>query len=292
MSHFATNWAIQLRGLEAATKVLLWHLADCHNPAQGCFPTQAYLADRCELSRASVNRHLAILVQRNLIARERLFDVARQCQLPTRYYLACEPNFEQHRMRLAALPKRGLKPCRSSGHGAESQNSGKPSLNFSESRVSDCDPNPVTKPVKEPPSGTRARAGSDFSKLWERWPEPERPRERSYVEKLFGRLSPGDRGRAVQFAHQFRTVRACQGGIARMVPYVRERLFREFDGAPEIDHEGYFVIKPEREEWTPWIETLRIRHGEVGAATAQRLGYFRATTRWPEPNAAAHKSCG
>lgn len=290
MSHFATNWAIQLRGLEPATKVLLWHLADCHNPAQGCFPTQAFLADRSELSRASVNRHLAILEQRGLIARERLFDVVRQCQLPTRYHLACEPDFELHRKRLAALPKRGLKPCRSSGHGAVYQKLGEPSLNFEESRVLNCDSNPVIEPVKEPPLGAPVRAGSDFSELWEAWPEPERPRECSFVEKLFARLAPDDRGRAVQFAHRFRAVRARQGGFAPMIPYLRERLFREFDGAPEIDREGYFLIKPEREEWAPWIEDLRIRHGEGGAARVQKLGYFRATTRWPQPHAAARNS--
>lgn len=86
------------------------------------------LPDRCELSRASVNRHLAILEKRVLIARERLFDVERQRQLPTRYYLAFEPDFEQHRDRLTASPKRGLKPCRNSGHGAESQIQRKPRL--------------------------------------------------------------------------------------------------------------------------------------------------------------------
>ena len=74
MSHFATNWAIQQRGFDAATKVLLWRLADCHNPAQGCFPTQAYLVDPSELSRVSVNRHLAIFEQRRLILRERCID--------------------------------------------------------------------------------------------------------------------------------------------------------------------------------------------------------------------------
>jgi hypothetical protein len=48
MSHFAANWAIQLRGVDPATKTVAWHLADCLNPAQGCFPTQADLADRCK----------------------------------------------------------------------------------------------------------------------------------------------------------------------------------------------------------------------------------------------------
>jgi hypothetical protein len=32
MSHRATNWAIQQRGLAPATKLVLWHLCDRHNP--------------------------------------------------------------------------------------------------------------------------------------------------------------------------------------------------------------------------------------------------------------------
>ena len=48
MSHAATNWAIQQRGLKPATKIVLWHLCDRHNPDFGCFPTQARLAEDYE----------------------------------------------------------------------------------------------------------------------------------------------------------------------------------------------------------------------------------------------------
>ena len=41
MSHKATVWAIQQRGLKPATKIVLWFLCDRHNPDFGCFPTQA-----------------------------------------------------------------------------------------------------------------------------------------------------------------------------------------------------------------------------------------------------------
>ena len=44
MSHAATNWAIQQRGLKPATKIVLWHLCDRFNPDFGCFPTQERLA--------------------------------------------------------------------------------------------------------------------------------------------------------------------------------------------------------------------------------------------------------
>jgi hypothetical protein len=38
MSHDATNWAIQQRGLKPTTKIVLWHLCDRFNPDFGCFP--------------------------------------------------------------------------------------------------------------------------------------------------------------------------------------------------------------------------------------------------------------
>lgn len=93
MSHAATNWAIQRRGLPPITKILLWHLADCHNPVAGCFPTQEYLADQCEISRASVNRHLSDLEESGLIRREQVVDTVSKRQRPTRYFLAFEEGF-------------------------------------------------------------------------------------------------------------------------------------------------------------------------------------------------------
>ena len=59
MSHKATVWAIQQRGLKPATKIVLWFLCDRHNPDFGCFPTQARLADDAEMSISALNEHLA-----------------------------------------------------------------------------------------------------------------------------------------------------------------------------------------------------------------------------------------
>ncbi|SEG14890.1 hypothetical protein SAMN05421751_11282 [Jhaorihella thermophila] len=42
MSHYATTWAIRQRGLKPATKLVLWYLADRHNPDYGCFPSQEW----------------------------------------------------------------------------------------------------------------------------------------------------------------------------------------------------------------------------------------------------------
>jgi hypothetical protein len=61
MSHEATNWAIQQRGLKPTTKIVLWHLCDRFNPDFGCFPSQDRLAHDCEISRSTLNDHLGQL---------------------------------------------------------------------------------------------------------------------------------------------------------------------------------------------------------------------------------------
>ena len=93
MSHKATNWAWGQRGLTPAQKLVLMCLADCHNPANGCFPTQQFIADECEISRRSVNTHLEFLEQQGLITRLSSIDPDTYQQRPTRYHLAFEDGF-------------------------------------------------------------------------------------------------------------------------------------------------------------------------------------------------------
>lgn len=90
MSHAATNWAIQQRGLKPTTKIVLWHLCDRFNPDFGCFPTQDRLAHDCEIGRATLNRHLDELEARRLIKRVRIVDTKTGQQRPTRYLLGFE----------------------------------------------------------------------------------------------------------------------------------------------------------------------------------------------------------
>ena len=74
MSHKATVWAIQQRGLKPATKIVLWFLCDRHNPDFGCFPTQVRLADDAEMSVSALNNHLTRLEELRLIHRVRSYD--------------------------------------------------------------------------------------------------------------------------------------------------------------------------------------------------------------------------
>lgn len=140
MSHHATNWAIAQRGLKPATKIVLWHLADCHNPSNGCFPSQEYLADCCEMSRSSLNEHLAALETAGLIRREQRRDQRTRRQESTRYRLAFEPDFSGN-------------PSPETGHGSDkavSGNQGEPCPENGDSRVQNPDTNLVREPVREP----------------------------------------------------------------------------------------------------------------------------------------------
>lgn len=93
MSHLATNWAVSQRGISPAAKVLLWQLADRHNPDNGCFPDQDTLARDCEMARSTINEHLKKLETVGLIKRVTTRHPVTKRQLPTRYYLAFESEF-------------------------------------------------------------------------------------------------------------------------------------------------------------------------------------------------------
>lgn len=138
MSHPATRWAIRQKGLKPATKIVLWHLADRHNPDYGCFPEQALLAADCEMSKASLNEHLNILEKKGLICREKRWNHRTKKQMSTLYTLAFEEGFA------------ASNPCPNSGHGAVSRKKAKPCPENAESRVQNLDTNLVKEPLKEP----------------------------------------------------------------------------------------------------------------------------------------------
>jgi hypothetical protein len=156
MSHDATNWAIQRRGLKPATKIVLWHLCDRHNPDFGCFPTQARLADDAEMSISALNAHLAKLEELRLIHRVRAHDPRTHRRQATRYILGFEDGFPQE-----PTPETGDgfdgtdeeqddDPTPDSGDGAISGLSAKPSPDFAQSHLRNPETNLVREPLREP----------------------------------------------------------------------------------------------------------------------------------------------
>jgi len=107
MSHKATVWAIQQRGLKPATKIVLWFLCDRHNPDFGCFPSQHRLANDCEISRSTLNAHLDLLEAARLLRQVPRLDPVTKRQMLTRYILGFEKGFAPH----------DPEPCPEIGHG-------------------------------------------------------------------------------------------------------------------------------------------------------------------------------
>ena len=158
MSHAATTWAIQQRGLKPATKVVLWFLCDRHNLDVGCFPTQARLAEDAEMSISALNDHLATLEDLGLIHRIRAHDPHNHRRLPTRYILGFEQGSPQKpppesRDRFVEITEENDHPSPESRDGAISGFPGVPSPDFSQSHLRNPEYNlvrePLTKPVKE-----------------------------------------------------------------------------------------------------------------------------------------------
>jgi hypothetical protein len=189
MSHAATNWAIQQRGLKPTTKIVLWHLCDRFNPDFGCFPSQEQLAEDCEISRSTLNEHLALLEASGLIRRVQRLNPGNKRQMPTRYILAFEPGFAQDRptpcpeighggdeqdelpfaipenaAEITTSPVDSQSPCPETGRGAVSDFDPELCPKNAQSRVRNPDSNlvrePVSKPVKEE-EGAQARDGLD-----------------------------------------------------------------------------------------------------------------------------------
>jgi hypothetical protein len=70
MSGIALIWAANTKGLKPAAKVVLFQLADFHNKETGqCNPSAKRLAADCEMSRATLFRHMVTLEGQGLVTR-------------------------------------------------------------------------------------------------------------------------------------------------------------------------------------------------------------------------------
>jgi hypothetical protein len=209
MSHKATVWAIQQRGLKPATKIVLWFLCDRHNPDFGCFPTQERLAEDAEMSVSALNDHLARLEALRLIHRVRTHDPRTHKRQATRYILAFEDGFPQEPTPETGVGPDGTEeeqdgdPIPDSGHGANSGFPPNPSPDFAQSHLRNPETNlvrePLSKPVKEEEDAQAREADFDrfFAELltalgfaanatlpawWQGW--PARTHVRRWIDEI------------------------------------------------------------------------------------------------------------
>lgn len=280
MSHDATNWAIKVKGLKPIARIVLWHLADCHNPSMGCFPSQEYLAEHCEISRASVNRCLDDLEQRSLLRRQARVHPDTKRQLPTRYFLACEKDF--HAQDVASRVS-GLDTGPALESGAQV---GGPAVENSESRVSktggavshSSETLTFKEPINPPPPSV-----TDFASMVAYWPQDRRGTD-AKIARAFDRLDPTEQRQAIETTKAYRLgLILLKRPLPALPSYLREKLFLEFIGAPPIERGG-FRIEKGTAEWDAW----RAHHAagrDTGTPTfLNRLdaqGYVIEPSRWP-----------
>lgn len=202
MSHQATNWAMKVRGISPACKVVLFHLADRHNPDFGCFPSQDTLAHDCEMSRATVNRCLTKLEEAGLIEREQRIDPRTKRQQSTRYFLA----FEMREARVSECDTESK---------AVSHFEQEPCLISAQSRVSNCDTNPVIEPVIEPVIPPPIVPPHRFEEFWAVYP---RRVAKANAEKAWMKaVRTADPPTIIEAASAFAAIRA--GEDKQFIPY-------------------------------------------------------------------------
>ena len=202
MSGMALVWAVNVKGLKPAAKIVPIQLADFHNKETGqCNRSAKRLADECEMGRATLFRHMTTLEQCGLVTRHARGD-GDGGRGSNQYELHLDITLGP-----SALPKGG-------GHapdGVASQNEtggnvstkrGK-SPNGETGVVSNRDSNLTTETVKEPPSHKREAAGdNEAEKVLAAYP-PDRLRGKAAClaqieEAVMDGVAPQDLLRAVQ----------------------------------------------------------------------------------------------
>lgn len=170
MSHNAMNWALSQKHVQPAAWIVLIQLADRHNKdTLRVDPDQDLIAADCNMSRRSINRHLADLEEMGLLLRVQRVNPATKRQLPTFYILGLDfdnPPYVENAVcqidtRISEVRKGNITAsvCQSDTR--------KPCANFGQSRVpisakAVCQFGTLSNPVKEPLREPCANAHSSF----------------------------------------------------------------------------------------------------------------------------------
>lgn len=181
MSHKATNWLSELPpdALKSSEFRVLFHLCDCHNPSRGCFPTQAYLRHRTNLSNGALNNALNALEANRLIARHVEMDQDTRRRKPTRYTLGFEMP-EPGEPTPESGDGNGGEPSPENGDGAISSLEGEPSPVSGQSHLQPTGEEPVKEPVK---NLARAHATPPVSPK-NRFGEAARKTAKTYADRI------------------------------------------------------------------------------------------------------------
>ncbi|RWP64903.1 helix-turn-helix domain-containing protein [Mesorhizobium sp.] len=158
MSHAATKWAFDQpelhRDMKPSEWAVLMVLADCHNPVNGCFPSQDYICSKTNLAERAVRDQLTHLRERGLIDWDAVRENGKRGS--NRYRLGFEPDFQPANSAGSSEPAATgeIEPVQP----ADSDSFNRQNL----------PPNLVREPVSEPVEREREREPED-RKTVERW---------------------------------------------------------------------------------------------------------------------------
>lgn len=281
MSIQAVAWAISQRVGSPTGKVLLMCLANYANERGECWPFQTTIANEAELSRRTAIIWLNRLEKDGFIKRKRRqtkdgfrtsdFVTLQLDKLPEPSEPFDPDDMEDEIQSAESALRRNL-----------SASDGQPrciSRSKNDRKIHSKEPSP--KPLKEPSSGARARGTDGFEKLWEEWPEKERPEKIEAARWAFDRLPTVKKSLAVQQAGRFRRITKAKKKMALMIPYLKLMQFDDLADAPEINADGRFIITPQRPEWPAWREHLREKYSDSAVERLEARESFFADFRWP-----------
>lgn len=169
MSHLMTALAMQQKGLKPATKIVLYWLADHHNGETGqCNPSIKRLAECCEMSRRSVESHIAALEAAGLISVRQCFRSSGGKSANSYSFLLAQSDAQNLRMG-SAKSAHGV--CAKSAHERtlEDTNLGKePGTGSDEPDFFLENAEPETQ---DPPPD---KIEDGFNEFWQNWPKHKR----------------------------------------------------------------------------------------------------------------------
>ena len=144
MSIEALSWALEQRNVEASAFRVLVHLANRHNKdTRRCDPCQKTLAHDCEMSRATVNRHLSKLETAGILKRVQRQNPKTGRPMSTLYILGLDFNRDIHVENAVSQNATRNKPAQKE--------------NIVPAHVSKCDTEPCLKS-----DASRVSSGTDY----------------------------------------------------------------------------------------------------------------------------------
>lgn len=274
MSIQAVAWAISQRVGSPTGKALLICLANYANEKGECWPSQTTIAREAELGERATRDWLQKLETQGLITRTRRNrrDGSRTSDL---IQLAIS----------AKIDAETDQPAKSAGRKCQAAiPAGRPGTRRRGVRHQVPGNEPSLDPLPESsslPSREPERRREDFNQFWEEWPEQERPEFKGAAEATFAKLSVGDQQASMTHAAAFRKNAKQQGSVGLMIPYLKQRSFRDFQDGPKLTGEGRFEIKPECKEWQPWLDHMAATVSLNASERVREQGFLLTQTRLP-----------